>query len=362
MGKKKVKNKRRVLANFVLFMLLTILVPGCHSGSMSGTPDNTVYVVQTSPANMLEQLKHGEIDGFIAWEPFNAIAVQQEIGDILIKSEEFWPNHPCCVLAISKEITDPQLVEALAWAHVKASDFINDPSNKEKVIAYAAEFTSQPPDVVRQALDYIEFVDVANEAELQRFEEALRANGLVDENYQGLGYHSREEFWDDFLLDGFILKVKERLKNAPDWQPHPIITTTPLRMGYIMHDLHELAVYVALQEGFYEAVGLTLGQNLVQNHYANGVAVMQAFLNNEIDVAYLGGAPAVLKRLNDDIPIQLIGGANNEGSALVVGRDSGISQMNELAGKVIAVPGIGTVQYVLLQMIAQEAGLTLALK
>ena len=41
----------------------------------------------------------------------------------------------------------------------------------------------------------------------------------------------------------------------------------------------------------------------------------------EIDVGYLGGSPATLKRVNDNIKIKIIAGANNEGSAIVVRSD-----------------------------------------
>ena len=96
--------------------------------------------------------------------------------------------------------------------------------------------------------------------------------------------------------------------------------------------------------------------------YANGPAVMEAFKNGDIDVSYLGGAPATLKRINDDTTIHVIAGANNIGSAIVVGKDSGIDSIDDLAGKTIAIPGFGTVQDFIVRIVAENAGLEVQLR
>ena len=45
---------------------------------------------------------------------------------------------------------------------------------------------------------------------------------------------------------------------------------------------------------------------------------MDAFGAGDIDMGYLGIAPATTKRLNLSIPIVILAGVNNEGSAIVV--------------------------------------------
>jgi NitT/TauT family transport system substrate-binding protein len=89
---------------------------------------------------------------------------------------------------------------------------------------------------------------------------------------------------------------------------------------------------------------------------------MEAFKNGDIDLSYLGSAPATLKRINDKTPIRVLAGANNVGSAIVVRSDLGIDSLEELAGKTIAIPGFGTVQDTLLRMVAEQVGLTIQLK
>ena len=125
-------------------------------------------------------------------------------------------------------------------------------------------------------------------------------------------------------------------------------------MGYISKDLHQLALYVAQKEGFLAKTGLIAGKNLELRPYANGVVIMQAFQNNEIDAAYLGSAPALFKAINDSVPISVVAGVNVEGSAVVAQRGAGIRSPADLAGKRVAVPQVGTVQYVLLRELLDQ--------
>jgi NitT/TauT family transport system substrate-binding protein len=95
--------------------------------------DKVIFFVQTSPANMILQLNSKDLDGFIAWEPFNAAAVKQGVGRYLVQSGEIWPDHPCCVLAASQGYRDETVLRALVWAHMKAILFIQEPRNKARI-------------------------------------------------------------------------------------------------------------------------------------------------------------------------------------------------------------------------------------
>ena len=60
-----------------------------------------------------------------------------------MQSGEVWKNHPCCVLAASERLRDQNVLLALVWAHVRTTQFINDPRLKEKVLDYARQFTGK---------------------------------------------------------------------------------------------------------------------------------------------------------------------------------------------------------------------------
>ncbi|MFW9850483.1 MAG: ABC transporter substrate-binding protein [Candidatus Thorarchaeota archaeon] len=139
------------------------------------------------------------------------------------------------------------------------------------------------------------------------------------------------------------------------WYP----TTIPdVRIGYLSQDLHQLALRVAYVNGWFEDAGLKV--ELLQ--YQNGAYEMDGFLSGQIDMGYLGAAPALVKSINQDIGITVLAGANSEGSSLEVLKseyDAGhITNVTDLAGKTIYHPGPSTVQNFLLRLALSQYGLT----
>jgi NitT/TauT family transport system substrate-binding protein len=138
------------------------------------------------------------------------------------------------------------------------------------------------------------------------------------------------------------------------WYP----TTLPdVRIGYLEKDLHQLAFRVALVNGWYEEEGITVELK----PYGNGALEMDAFLGNEIDMGYLGAAPALTKRINQEIMITILASANLEGSAIMVRKadfDSGaVTHVANLTGKSVYIPGPSTVQAFLLRLALSQSGL-----
>jgi NitT/TauT family transport system substrate-binding protein len=139
------------------------------------------------------------------------------------------------------------------------------------------------------------------------------------------------------------------------WYP----TTLPdVRIGYLEKDLHQLAFRVALVNGWFEEEGI----KVELKPYGNGALEMDAFLGNEIDMGYLGAAPALTKRINQEILITVLAAANLEGSAIMVRKidyDSGaITHIANLTGKSVYIPGPSTVQAFLLRLALIQSGLS----
>ncbi|KUO51701.1 MAG: hypothetical protein APF76_15055 [Desulfitibacter sp. BRH_c19] len=345
------------MKNFVIIPLLAVLIftiIGCSDEKIE--ENNNTKIIQSAPVDMLNRLKAGEIDGFIAWEPFNSEAVQQDIGRYLVQSGDIWDQHPCCVLAVSKDFQNENVLTAVVWAHIKATQFINNPNNLESIFEHAAAFTGKDRKIVEKALENIEYVEYPQTEGFITYYTKLQENGLLVQEHQDIGYSGGDSFFEDFLRKDIYNLVLTEMSKDDNWRPL-VDETTKITIGFLARDLHQLAFFVAQKEKYFEEVGLKIGDNIEIREYANGVAVMEAFRAKEIDFAYLGGAPAMLKRVNDDIHIQVIAGANNEGSAIVVGKDSGISNINDLGGKTIAIPGIGTVQHFVVDSALREAGI-----
>jgi len=124
----------------------------------------------------------------------------------------------------------------------------------------------------------------------------------------------------------------------------PVAPST-VRIGYLLGDLHHLPFFVAQDRGFFLEEGLNVE---VVGPFDAGPAEMDALAANQIDMGYVGVAPAVLAAARK-IPLSIVSGVNLEGSGLVTGMD--INSVAELKSKRIATPAPGSIQYVMLGML-----------
>lgn len=326
-------------------------------------PQKVVYITQVAnPEMMLLKLKNREIDGFMMWEPYPQEAVLGKYGSMLKKSSEIWPKHPDCIIAVSNGCADQTVLQAFMWAHIKATRFINDPENREKVIRYAMEFTKKDRPVIEAALTNIKFEENPGETEIKNYYRELTKSPILTRKVTDLGYKSDEDFFAEFLDKKTYELVRANLDRDPNWRPAPVPGEKTIRFGRIVPGIFHLASYIAGKEGYYGQAGLIPGKNLVIQEYFHGIAIMQKFATNELDIAYVGVAPATLKRINDGTDIRVVGGVEGEDSGLVVRKDRDIKAVADLAGKTLAVPAIGNVQYVVLEKAIREAGLRSVIK
>lgn len=130
-----------------------------------------------------------------------------------------------------------------------------------------------------------------------------------------------------------------------------------IRIGHLTGDLHHLALFVAINQSYFEQYGL----KIQLKEYVNGPTLMQAFLAGELDFAYVGAPPAIsarAKALTDaksHLPV-VIASVNLEGSAIVTRED--IDTPEELSGKNIGTPGTGTIQDIMLSIFLRERNIT----
>lgn len=126
----------------------------------------------------------------------------------------------------------------------------------------------------------------------------------------------------------------------------------PVRIGYLQADIHQLACWVAMDKGFFRAEGLEVQ---VSGVFRAGPEEMSAFAAGELDMGYVGEAPATTAVANGAARVVVLAQVNTEGSAIVVAKDSAIKQVSDLAGKLSAVPGHSTVQDFLLKKALTQA-------
>jgi nitrate/nitrite transport system substrate-binding protein len=119
-------------------------------------PDQDVHIRVVPPPEMVANLKAGNVDGYLAPDPFNQRAVYENAGFIFQLSKELWDGHPCCAFAISQEFakTYPNTFLALFKSIVDATHFAAKAENRKAIAEAIApkNYLNQPVVVVEQVL------------------------------------------------------------------------------------------------------------------------------------------------------------------------------------------------------------------
>ena len=113
-------------------------------------------------------------------------------------------------------------------------------------------------------------------------------------------------------------------------------------VGYLPSD-HDSALFVANAKNMFEKEGLIV--SLVP--FRSGPDLINAARLGKIDIGYCGISP-VTRAINNGTAIKIVASVNQEGSGIVVGNNTNITNISDLKGKNIAIPKVNSVQDVLL--------------
>lgn len=335
------------------------------------TDDDTIYWVQVPPVNQKDQIAQGLIDGGVSWEPYCSDSIISGSAHALLWSGDFWPNHPCCIVAVNAGFAEdnPELVARTLAAHIEATDWIldaveNQDTNEENytnLLAMGAAFSGRNATVVAASLEHMTLLYEMNE-QLKDYlvnftNEFISLNQTTMGKVTDRGYSSVENFIDVFVDDTYLNMAGNLTKVNS--------TVGTVRLGYLLGDLHQFARVVASNVTMWDDTAFAGKSMFAQwgvnidspSPYANGAFVMEAFANDAIDMGYLGSPPAIVRHLNvntDNSDIRIVAQMNVEGSAIIVNAD--IQSIEDLGGKTLGTPGPGSIQHLMLLAFAQEHG------
>jgi nitrate/nitrite transport system ATP-binding protein len=116
-------------------------------------PDVDVNLIVIPPPQMVANLKAGNIDGYCVGEPWNSIAVQENLGFVMTTGQEIFPSHLEKVLGVREEWADkyPETNIALVKALLEACEYCDDRRNREEVLEIICKdsYLGQAPRFVR---------------------------------------------------------------------------------------------------------------------------------------------------------------------------------------------------------------------
>lgn len=138
-----------------------------------------VNIITLKPPEMIPTMASGQIDAFVAWEPYPTMAVQQNVGRVMLTSHQIWPNHPCCMLVADSNFLkkNPDLVKKVVEAHVKATDFIN--ANKLESASIAHMFSGQEQKLAEEAMKNIAYTVRPDIKAIERYAVFLKESGVL---------------------------------------------------------------------------------------------------------------------------------------------------------------------------------------
>lgn len=338
--------------------------------------EDTIYWLAVPPVNQKDQIANGLIDGGVSWEPYCSDSILSGDAHALIWSGDFWPNHPCCIVAVNADFAEdnPVLVARTVAAHMEATEWILDaienkdsnPDNYTSLLQMGAAFSGRNTTVVAASLEHMSLLYAINDQfknYLVNFtEDFIDLEQTSDAAVTARGYSSVEDFVDTFVNDSYM-------ETAATLSKSDTIVGT-VRLGYLNGDLHQFARVVASNVTMWQGTAYE-GKNLFTqwgvkitspSPYANGPAVMLAFDTDVIDMGYLGSPPAIVKHLNVNTAnsdIRIVAQANVEGSAIVVNDD--IQSVEDLGGKTLGTPGPASIQHLMLLAFAEAHGFKIKL-
>jgi NitT/TauT family transport system substrate-binding protein len=329
---------------------------------------------------MMDGMDAKTIDAMIGWEPWNANAIVDNKGFTYKNSSEIWDHHPCCALAAdydwySSTANADEILKRIAWVHLKTTTWINNakPSisaDHNEMITLATEFTGRSEAIVEYALLNVDFDHTIDSAGVKTYAQKLEEYEIFnEEKWQDSGFESTDAYVDSVLDDQYITwAVANSDKTAEEIA---LDSAVEIRFGYLTADLHQLSFWVAWKQGRFDEVNITVKESDTPQYpreFSNGGNEMKTgFKTNEIDVGFLGSAPAIIFGINEnnfldtspyykEATIKIIAGVNYEGSAIVVRSGLNVDSMKDLEGKTLAYPGPGTVQHFLVLMAAEQDG------
>lgn len=102
-----------------------------------------IQLVAVPPTKMLTNLSSGLIDGYCVGEPWNSLALINQIGGLLTTGHKIWGDHMEKVLGVTQEWADthPNTHKALIKALYAACQWAENPANKDELL----QLLSLPP-------------------------------------------------------------------------------------------------------------------------------------------------------------------------------------------------------------------------
>lgn len=161
-----------------------------------GLDYDDVEAVELPPAEMPAALSEGRISGYAVAEPFGAISVAMETGNVLYHSDEIWAHSICCLLVLRDDFIENQSEAAQEFVteYVNSGAAIHDDHDHSHDVI--ADYMDVEDDVLELSMEWISYDDLyLNEEDYEQLAQYLIDMGLSENP------PAYEDFVDNSLIE-----------------------------------------------------------------------------------------------------------------------------------------------------------------
>lgn len=179
--------------------------------------------------------------------------------------------------------------------------------------------------------------------------------GLLDEDDAGLldGMLSRRGLLESMAAGGLAAMMAGMPKGAFAKPGDDVV-----RIGYLPIT-DATALLVAHAQGFFEDEGLKAEKPTLLRGWS---PLVEGFAARKFNLVHFLKPIPVWMRYNNNFPVKIMAWAHTNGSGLVVGKDTGITDFKQLGGKQVAVPYWYSMHNVVLQYALRQSGVVPVIK
>ena len=149
-GFKDIKNVSKAVAEVKLKKEVTFAITfpgGTHDiwlrnwMAAAGINQKSVGIITIPPPQMVANMKVDNMEGFSVGEPWNGVAVAQNVGFTHIASQDIWKHHPEKALVVNKDFaaTKKDDLKKIMLAIVEAQKWLDNMGNRKKAAAWLSK-------------------------------------------------------------------------------------------------------------------------------------------------------------------------------------------------------------------------------
>jgi nitrate/nitrite transport system substrate-binding protein len=116
----------------------------------------TSKIITIPPPQMVANMKVGNMDGYCVGEPWNGVAVKQNIGFTEISTQDIWKHHPEKALVVNTKFSEARRedLKSVMKAVLEACKWLDNRANRKKAaeIIGRTPYVNAPADVIEARL------------------------------------------------------------------------------------------------------------------------------------------------------------------------------------------------------------------